>query len=264
MYDLIFKKLINELKEIYQPNISVNKAQKCTLYFYNIIFEYYTYYKIKANLNNQDIKDEEILYQEISTPFKHKILSELKKEVKDNFSEDSFNLISKLPFYSFMKQLYSLFKPMWYDDKKRIINDKDFYNTYIYHKQNVYINDLEFLFYSFNDINELHQTDPNINIYGNKGVPLIYIIFHQFTIFLTLITDKNEFKELIINFRKFISLIIISSCTLSISKGKGNTSSNTTKIMGETNKINWPNEDQYKTIQQKLNYFCLIVFIFLL
>jgi len=262
VYDLIFKKLINELKEIYQPNISVNKSQKCTLYFYNIIFEYYSYYKIKANLNNQDIKDEEILYQEISTPFKHKILSELKKEVKDNFSEDSFNLISKLPFYPFMKQLYSLFKPMWYDDKKRIINDKDFYNTYIYHKQNIYINDLELLFYSFNDINELHQTDPSINIYGNKGVPLIYIIFHQFTIFLTLITDKNEFKELVINFRKFISLIIISSCTLSISKGKGNTSSNTTKIIGETNKINWPNEDQYKTIQQKVKLFLFNCFHF--
>ena len=262
VYDLIFKNLINELKEIYQPNISVNKSQKCTLYFYNIIFEYYTYYKIKANLNNEDIKDEEILYQEISTPFKLRILSELKKDLKDNFSDDTFNLISKLPFYSFMKKLYALFKPMWYDDKKKIINDKDFYNTYIYHKQNMYINDLEFLFYSFNDINELHQTNPNINIYGNKGVPLIYIIFHQFTIFLTLLTDKNEFKELIINFRLFISLIIISSCTLSISKGKGNASSNATKILGETNKINWPNEDQYKNIQKKVKLILFNCFHF--
>ena len=32
-------------------------------------------------------------------------------------------------------------------------------------------------------------------IYGNKGIPLIYILFHHFTIFLTLINDKKVFKE---------------------------------------------------------------------
>ena len=79
--------MMNVLKEIYVPNITENKTQRTTFYFYNIIFEYYTYFKISANVNNTDIKDEETLYQEISTPFKYKILTELKKEIKDNFQK---------------------------------------------------------------------------------------------------------------------------------------------------------------------------------
>ena len=262
IHELIFQKLMTYLKEIFQPNISTNKVQRTTLYFYNIVFEYYTYYKINANLNNNDIKDEETLYQEISTPFKYKILTELKKEIKDNFSEDIYDIIPKLPFYTFMKKVITLFKQMWYNDKKKIKNDKDFYKTYIYHQQNTFVNDLELLFYSFKDISELHQNDQNIYIYGNKGIPLIYILFHHFTIFLTLINDKKVFKELIENFRLLISLIIISSCTLCISKGKLNIINNAIKINTESNKANWPNEEQYKKIQKRVHLLLFNIFYF--
>ena len=262
LYELIFQKVIKSLKEIYQPNITNNKVQRTTLYFYNIIFEYYTYFKISANLNKDDTKDVETLYMEISTPFKYNILNELKKEMKENFSEDLFDTIPKLPFYIFMKKVYTFFRPIWYDEKKKIKNDKDFYKTYIYHKQNLFVNDLEFLFYSFKDINELHQNDENIYIYGNKGIPLIYILFHQFTIFLTLVNDSKVFKELIENFRLLISLVIISSCTLTISKGKGGVN-NTIKFVGEANKTNWPSEDQYKRIQKNVNLFLFNCFYFL-
>jgi hypothetical protein len=118
--------LLKDLKEIYQPNITGNKVQRTTLYFYNIIFEYYTYYKINANLNRNDTKDEEILYQEISAPFKYKILTELKKEVKEKFPDDIYDIIQKLPFYTFMNKVFMFFRPIWYDDKKKIKNDKDF------------------------------------------------------------------------------------------------------------------------------------------
>ena len=258
----IFQKLVSDLKEIYQPNITANKVQRTTLYFFNIIFEYYTYYKINANLNRNDTKDEEILYQEISTPFKYKILTELKKEVKEKFPNDIYDVIQKLPFYTFMKKVFMFFRPIWHDDKKKIKNDKDFYKTYIYHKQNIFINDLEFLFYSFSDINELQQNDENIYIYGNKGTPLIYILFHQFTIFLTLINDKKVFKELIENFRLLMSLVIISSCTLTISKGKASIA-NSIKINPDANKTNWPNEEQYKKIQKNVHLFLFNCFYFL-
>ena len=115
----IFQKLLKDLKEIYQPNITGNKVQRTTLYFYNIIFEYYTYYKINANLNRNDTKDEEILYQEISAPFKYKILTELKKEVKEKFPDDIYDIIQKLPFYTFMDKAFIFFRPIWYDDKKK-------------------------------------------------------------------------------------------------------------------------------------------------
>ena len=263
IYDLIFQKLIVHLKEIFQPNITANKVQRTTLYFYNIIFEYYTYYRIKANLNKNDVKDEDSLYQEISAPFKYKILQELKKEVKDNFTEDIYDIVPKLPFYIFMKKVYTFFRPLWFDEKKKIKNDKDFYKTYIYHKQNIFANDLEFLFYSFSDINELQKNDENIYIYGNKGTPLIYILFHQFTIFLTLVMDKKEFKEILENFRLLISLVIISSSTLIISKGKATNTNNPIKTVGTPNVLNWPNEEQYKKIQKNVHLFLFNCFYFL-
>ena len=263
VYELIFQKIILSLKEIFQPNITSNKVQRTTLYFYNIIFEYYTYFKISANLNNEDTKDVETLYQEISTPFKYNILTELKKELKSNFSEDIYDTIPKLPFYTFMKKVYTFFSPLWFDEKKKIKNDKDFYKTYIYHKQNIFVNELEFLFYSFRDITELQQTDENIYIYGNKGIPLIYILFHQFTIFLTLINDSKVFKELIENFRLLISLVIISSCTLTIFKGKPAENKQVKMMVGEPSKINWPSEEQYKKTQKKVHLFLFNCFYFL-
>ena len=91
---------------------------------------------------------------------------------------------------------------------------------------------------------------------------MIYILFHQFTIFLTLVNDSKVFKELIENFRLLISLVIISSTTLTISKGKGGVN-NPLKLVGETNKTNWPNEDQYKRIQKNVNLFLFNCFYFL-
>ena len=259
VYDFILQKIIFALKEINQPNISASKAQRKTLYFYNIIFEYFTYFKINTNLNNNEIEDEETLYQEISTPFKFSILNELKKELKNNSSQDIYDVIPKLPFYSYMNKILLLFKPIWFDDKKKIKNDKDFYKTYIYHKQNLFVNDLEFLFYSFRDITELQQNDENIYIFGNKGIPLIFILFHQFTIFLTIVTEKKAFKQVIENFRLLISLVVVSSCTLSISKEK---STNISYSSGESNKINWPNEEQYKRVQRKVHLFLFNSFYF--
>ena len=263
LYDLIFQKLIETQNEIFQPNISSNKVQRATLYFYNIIFEYYTYYKIRPSLNNAEIKDIDILYEEISTPFKIRLLSELKKEYKNHFTDDIYNVISKLPFYIFMKKVNDFFRPMWFDEKKIIKNDKDFFKTYIHHKHNTFINDLEFMFYSFADVTELQQKEENINIYGNKGIPLVIILFHHFTIFLTLITDKKEFKEIIESFRLFLSLIIISSSTLVISKGKQTTSNNPIKLIGESNKTNWPSEEQYKSIQRDVHLILFNTFHFL-
>ena len=132
-------------------------------------------------------------------------------------------------------------------------------HIYIYHNQNIFINDLEFLFYSFSDVNELQENDESIYIYGNKGTPLLYILFHQFTIFLTLI-NKKVFKQLIVNFRLLISLVIISSCTLTISKGKA-TLTESVKI--NANKTNWPNEEQYKKIQKRVHLFLFNCFYFL-
>jgi hypothetical protein len=221
-------------------------VQKTSLYFYNIIFEYYTFFKIKTSLNYKDTEDLEKLYQEINSSFKLNILTELNKDIKENTKEDIYDIFPKLYFYNFMKKVYSLFQPLWKDESTKIKNDKNFYATYIYHKQNTAVYELELLFYSFNDFKDTKLDD--IYSLGNTCFPLVYILFHQFTIFL-MTNNKNEFKEIIKNFRYFISLIIISSTTLCISKNKPNNIN-----QGERNKdkICWPNEEQYKNIQNKV------------
>ena len=73
--------------------------------------------------------------------------------------------------------------------------------------------------------------------------------------------DKNEFKEIIKHFRYFISLIITSSVTLTVSKNKNANANAGTR---DKDKINWPNEEQYKNIQSnvKLILFNFIYFIY--
>ena len=255
--NLIFDKIINNIKEVYMANISYNKVQKTSLYFYNIIFEYYTFFKIKTSLNYKDTEDLEKLYQEINSSFKLNILTELNKDIKENTKEDIYDIFPKLYFYNFMKKVYSLFQPLWKDESTKIKNDKNFYATYIYHKQNTAVYELELLFYSFNDFKDTKLDD--IYSLGNTCFPLVYILFHQFTIFL-MTNNKNEFKEIIKNFRYFISLIIISSTTLCISKNKP---SNINQGERNKDKICWPNEEQYKNIQNKVKLLLFNVFYYL-
>ena len=249
---LIFNKIIPNIKEVYMANILYNKVQKTSLYFYNIIFDYYTFFKSQTPLNYKNAEDLENLYKEINTSFKSNILTELKE---NNNKEDVYDLFPKLNFYILMKKVYLLFQPLWKDESIKIKNDKDFYANYIYHKQNIAVYELELLFYSFDDIKETKLGETYS--LGNTGIPLIYILYHQFTIFL-MTTDKNEFKDVIKNFRYFISLIIISSTTLCISKNKNANPSERNK-----DKINWPNEEQYKNIQNSVKLFLFNVFYFL-
>ena len=255
--EYFFQKLITNTKVIRVPQISQTYEQKAAVYLYNIIFEYYTYFRIIPTLNNFDITDEETLYQEVSIPFKHNVYTEVKKEYKEEFSEDKF---TKTQFYTNMKKMLSLFQSVWIDGNKKVINDKNFYDNFLHHKENVFLNDLELLFYNFEDIQELKLPSSS-----NKGMPLIFVLFHQFTLFLTYITDKNEFKEILENFRELITLLIVSSSTVTIAKGKGNTPSKNSTIKGESYRINWPNEKQYKDMQftiKNLIFSCFHFFYF--
>ena len=257
VHDFILSKLMNNIKEIYMANISTNKVQQTSLYFYNIIFEYYTFLKIKTSLKNNGPEDLENLYQEINSSFKLSVLNEANKDINENTKEDIYDIFPKLQFYNFMKKVFNLFQPLWKDESTKIKNDKDFYASYIYHKQNIAVYELELLFYSFNNDSNESKLD-EIYTLGNTGISLVYILFHQFTILL-MTNEKKEFKEIMKNFRYFISLIIISSTTLCVSKNKGNNNS----ITRDKDKINWPNEEQYKNIQKKVKLLLFNFFHFL-
>ena len=251
IYDLIFNKTINNIKEIYMANISFNKVQKMSLYYYNIIFEYYFFLKIKTSLNYKEQEDLDNLYKYISPNLNLNIINEIKKDLKENTKDDIYDIFAKSQIYVFMKKVFTLFAPLWKDENK-IKNDKNFYSTYIHHKTNYSVFEFELLFYEFNDIKEIKLD--NVYTLGGTGIPLIYILFHQFTLFL-MTNDKNEFKEMIKHFRYFMSLIIISSATLTVSKNKAANPSSRDK-----DKITWPNDEQYKSIQNNIK---LILFNFL-
>ena len=255
--EFVLTKLINNQKEIFMANISYNKVQQSSLYFYNIIFEYFTFFKIKTSLQYKGPEDLENLYQEIGPSFKLNNLTELKKEIKEDTKLDIYDIFPKLPFYNFMKKVNLLFQSLWKEHKTKIKNDKTFYSTYIYHKQNISVYELEFLFYSFKEIKDMKLD--NIYSIGNTGFPLIYILFHQYTIFF-MTNDKNEFKEIIRNFRYFLILVIISSTSLTISKNKGK---NLNLGERDKDKINWPDEEQYKNIQNKIKLFLFNCFYYL-
>ena len=136
---------MNNIKEIYMANISTNKVQQTSLYFYNIIFEYYTFLKIKTSLKNNGPEDLENLYQEINPSFKLSVLNEANKDINENTKEDIYDIFPKLQFYNFMKKVFNLFQPLWKDESTKIKNDKDFYASYIYHKQNIAVYELKLL-----------------------------------------------------------------------------------------------------------------------
>ena len=95
VYDLIFNKMITNIKEIYMSNISFNKVQRMSLYFYNIIFEYYTFLKIKTPLNYKGQEDIDNLYQEIGSNFRFNILNEMQKDLRENKTDDIYEIFSK-------------------------------------------------------------------------------------------------------------------------------------------------------------------------
>ena len=90
------------------------------------------------------------------------------------------------------------------------------------------------MFYNFaeENINE----NQNTNIYVNKGIPLIIILYHFFALIFAIGGTEEELNSLFIDFRLFIILLIISSSTL-ISQGTGK-------------KKKWPSEEEFKEVQK--------------
>ena len=257
VFNFFIEKLILNFKAVLNPDICNNKLQQATLYFYNMLFEFYCFYKINPEVNNQEIKDEETLYNEISIPFRLKIFMEIKKLLDvDNITHinDNSLLLKKFPAYTFINTVMNLFSPLWEGSNKKFSDDKNYYSTYIHHKQNSYINELEMLFYNFENVDDLQNAKYN-KLYANKTIPLIYILYHHFTLMLTIINNKIEFRNILRNFRQFISIVIISSCTLTISKNKQKNDSN-------KKESTFPSEEQYKEIQNNVKLFLFSCFYY--
>ena len=223
-------KMQKEIVIVDRNNAIHNSAQREGLYFINILFELVSYFKYfpikKGNEDSIKINEDNNIYDELNTSF-NTILSSESKE-KDNMNK---SLKIKWKYFSLFKKIYLYFSSLW---SKIIKEENDVYGKYIENKKdiNIYIAELEVLFYSFDDIPEFNDYSKKI---VNKGVQVIYILYHYFILLFNFGGDKEDIKETINEFRQFLTLLIIGSCTLSTDIDK--------------KKRKWPTAEQYQNVQ---------------
>ena len=239
--DYVIKILRNSYKlpnEISCSDKKINDSHK-SIYFLNLLFELLTFYKVNgAQLDK--IKDSNIIDEELSINFPHILLLEINNENNKLTENDIMKTLNiKWRDFPFYQRIYSFFKPLWMgliDKKKKEDKEKDLiaiFKKYI-GKKNVFINELELLFYSFNDVHEF--LDSYIStFYANKGIKAIIMIFHFFILLFNVGGNESDIKNIYNDFRLFITLLIIASSTVVVSS--------------DIKKQKWPNESQYKDIQ---------------
>ena len=217
-----------------------NESQKESIYFLNILFELLTFYKVNGSQVDK-IKDSQIIDEELSINFPHILLLEINNENNKLTKNDIMKTLNiKWRDFPFYEKIYSFFKPLWMslvDKKKKEDKEKEHINIlkkYI-GKKNIFINELELLFYSFNDVQEFHDSYIS-TIYANKGIKTIYMIFHFFILLFNVGGNETDIKNLYNDFRLFITLLIISSSTVTISP--------------DIKKQKWPNESEYKDVKE--------------
>ena len=244
----------NTCKDCTNPDINNNLQLKMTIYFFNLLFEFVTFYKLKQEdleEYQKDNKDNSAFIQELSINLKHILVSKMddcRASLRPIDVQEKID--SKFEEYPFFKTIFDFWTPLWKGENKvERQKENDIYSKYINNKKNININELELLFYNFSDIKEF-KDDSTKNIYVNKGIPLIYIIYHFFTLIFSIGGNEVELRELFIEFRLFILLLIISSSTLS------------TPGIGKKKKF--PSDEQYKNVQQTIEaiLFNLLYFLF--
>ena len=208
-----------------------NLKGKNTLYYFNLYFEFFTFYKLKYK-DSFFKKDKIEIIKKLSNDFKYILLNDVEKGQKMDPIKELSDFDQKIDNYAFIKIVFSINSSIWSGNEKKLYkNENEIYSTYIVgNNKNTYLNELETLFYTFNN-----DYLKDIDNYCNKGIPLIIIIYHFFISFFNIGGTKNELNELFYDFRLFILLLIISSSTL-----------NTAEAF---KKKRWPKEEQYKEVQ---------------
>ena len=241
--------------EISISDKTINNSQKTSIYYLNILFEFLTFFKMNGEQDDASFnKNPALKYniskidEELYINFPYIFYLENKLEENDLFKTLSIKW-KDFPFY---EKIYSFFRPLWDElAEKKKKDEKDFISSFKKYigKKNTFIYQLQLLFYSFNDIDELFN--PNLTkTHGNKGIKIIYMILHFFILIINIGGNENEIKNIFNDFFLFISLMIISSHTVAISS--------------DTKKQSWPNESQYRQVQDTIYLlFCYILNFFI-
>ena len=210
---------------------------KMSIYFFNLLFEFVTYYKLKEE-DLETYLDESCIYKELSKNLKYILISKM-DDLRGSLKPiDLLETIeSKFDEYYIIKSIYANWTPLWIDEKKVERIKGDIYNQYIKNKKNVEAKELEIMFYDFTDL-EIFKGDELTHLYVNRGIPLVFILYHLFTLILSIGGHEEEINQFFSDFRLFIVLLIISSSTLT-SQGTGK-------------KKKWPTEEEYNDVQNKI------------
>ena len=242
--EIVFQ-FLNDMTNLEKADFSVKKM---SIYSFNLFFEFVTYYKLKQE-DLEIYKDEKSIFQELSTNFKYIFVTKM-EENRNTLRQIYFQepIDSKFEEYLVFKIAFDKMTPLWKGVNKTERQENEIYNQYIKNKKDINIKELEMMFCNFKD-SEI--TDhKNKNIYVNKGIPLIFIFYHFFTVIFSIGGTEDELKEIFTDFRLFIILIIISSSTLT-SQGLGK-------------KKKWPTEEEYKEVQKNIEYmFYNLIYFFI-
>ena len=239
------KKTIITLNERSDPS---DPAIQSTIYYFNIFFEFITFFKLKYNDNFFSMNKLEM----------NKILEEDLKLILCN--QESFNVENLTPFqeiqkiddkvksFPFITVVLKILNPIWIGgDKKTLKNENEIYSKHInnFINKNTYINELEVLFYNFNE--DFFKNNKNV---CNKGMNLITTLYHFFTFLLNVGGDKRELSDCFRDFRLFLLLLIAAPPTINISES--------------IKKKKWPNEHQNAEIRNTIHYilFDSVFFIY--
>ena len=246
-------KLSHEIA-FFDKTIKDNNSQKASIYYLNILFEFLTFFKMNGEKDDveHDISNLSKIDEELYNNFPYILYLEIANENKSDEKDILKTLSIKWKDFPFYEKIYTFFRPLWnvlIDKKKK--DEKDFINLFKKYigKKNSFINELQLLFYSFNDIDELFN--PNLSkTHGNKGIKTIYMILHFFILIINVGGNEMDIKNIFNDFFLFITLMIISSHTVSCSS--------------DSKKQSWPNESQYKQVQDIIYLlFCYILNFFI-
>ena len=234
----IVNKFINEhftSKEISDASIINSSKIQNTLYFFNIFFEFFTFYNLKyeQNLFQNDV---DFVNRKIKNDLKYILLNTKQGKYKPNPINELERADQKIDNILFIKSALSILKPLWSGNEKKLLkNEDDIYTKYIsncINKSNLFNNELEILFYNYKD----KFFSENKDDICNKGMEIIIILYHFFTFFLNIGGTIQELNEYFYDFRLYLLLLIISPSSINIADKKKK----------------WPNEEQNEKIQKTI------------
>ena len=219
-----------------------------TLYFFNICFEFISFFNLKYNDSFFDINDKErnkILENDIRY-----ILLSQKNSSYFNLSpvKELEEIIKKVERYPFINVVFKILYPILTGGDKKILKEEnEIYTKYMCGNvnKNTYIKELEFLFHSSNDI----FFNKNRFEMCNKGAKIINVLYLFFNCILNIGGSIREINENFKDLRLYLILLIISPSSINLAES--------------AKKKKWPNDNQNKEVQTIIQYIIFNAIFFL-